>query len=132
MLWISGDTVLYHGVREVADRMQVGTALLHLGSVRFPVSGPVRFTMTAREAVELCRLIRPRTAIPIHHAGWTHFRQGRGAIERKFARAAADIRRRIRWLPWVLRYRSPCKPPPGAEQAGRPPRCTGRRLHSQP
>jgi len=86
VLWISGDTVLYHGVREVADRMQIGTALLQLGSVRFPVSGPVRFTMTAREAVELCRLIRPRTAIPIHHEGWTHFRQGRGAIEREFAR----------------------------------------------
>jgi L-ascorbate metabolism protein UlaG (beta-lactamase superfamily) len=39
VLWISGDTVLYDGVREVADRVQVGTALLHLGGVRFPISG---------------------------------------------------------------------------------------------
>ena len=38
VLWISGDTVLYDGVREVADRLQVDTALLHLGGVRFPVS----------------------------------------------------------------------------------------------
>ena len=35
VLWISGDTVLYDGVFEVADRLQVDTALLHLGGVRF-------------------------------------------------------------------------------------------------
>jgi hypothetical protein len=58
-LWITGDTVLYDGVRQVADRLQVDTALLHLGCVRFPVTGPVRYSMDAREAVELCRLVRP-------------------------------------------------------------------------
>jgi hypothetical protein len=41
-LWISGDTVLFDGVREVADRFDVGTVLLHLGAVRFGVTGPVR------------------------------------------------------------------------------------------
>jgi L-ascorbate metabolism protein UlaG (beta-lactamase superfamily) len=55
--------------------------------------------MTARDAIELCRLVRPRTVIPIHYEGWKHFRQGRDAIERDFARAPEDVRRRIRWLP---------------------------------
>jgi L-ascorbate metabolism protein UlaG (beta-lactamase superfamily) len=99
VLWISGDTVLYDGVRQVGDRLQVDTALLHLGGVRFPVTGPVRYTLTAKDAVELCGLISPRTAIPIHYEGWKHFEQGREAIEREFARAPADIRRSIRWLP---------------------------------
>ena len=98
-LWITGDTVLYDGVRRVTDRLRVDTAILHLGSVRFPVTGPLRYSMTAKEAVELCRLVRPRTAIPVHHEGWTHFHQGREAIERVFAQAPADIRRSIRWLP---------------------------------
>jgi L-ascorbate metabolism protein UlaG (beta-lactamase superfamily) len=98
-LWISGDTVLYDGVRQVAGRVQVDVALLHLGGVRFPVSGPLRYTMTGEDAVELCGLIQPRTAIPIHYEGWKHFRQGRAAVERAFARAPEDIRRRIRWLP---------------------------------
>src|SRR5207247_10953634 len=71
-LWISGDTVLYGGVRQVADRLRVGTALLHLGGVRFPVTGPLRYTMTADEAVTLCGLIAPHTAIPIHDEGWKH------------------------------------------------------------
>ncbi len=58
-LWISGDTVLYDGVREVADRVDVGTALVHLGGVRFPVTGPLRYTLSAGEAVELLDLLRP-------------------------------------------------------------------------
>jgi L-ascorbate metabolism protein UlaG (beta-lactamase superfamily) len=99
VLWISGDTVLYDGVRQVADRLQVGTALLHLGGVRFPISGPVRYTMSAKEAVELCRLIQPRTVIPIHYEGWKHFREGREAIERELANAPEDVRERFRWLP---------------------------------
>ena len=99
VLWISGDTVLYDGVREVADRLTVDTALLHLGGVQFPVTGPVRYTMTARDAVELCGLIRPRAAIPIHYEGWKHVRQGATAIEAEFARAPEEIRARIRWLP---------------------------------
>jgi L-ascorbate metabolism protein UlaG (beta-lactamase superfamily) len=99
VLWISGDTVLYDGVREVADRLQVDTAILHLGGVQFPVSGPVRYTMTARDAVALCRLVEPRTAIPIHYEGWKHFRQGRSAIEAEFAAAPEAVRQRLRWLP---------------------------------
>ena len=99
VLWITGDTVLYDGVRQVADRLQVDTALLHLGCVRFPVTGPVRYSMTAREAIQLCQLVRPRTAIPVHYEGWTHFHQGRPAIEQEFEQAPADIGRRLRWLP---------------------------------
>jgi len=98
-LWISGDTVLYDGVRQVADRLRVDVALLHLGGVQFPVTGRVRYTLTAKDAVQLCRLIRPRTAIPIHYEGWKHFKQGREAIEREFMRAPEDVGRRIRWLP---------------------------------
>jgi L-ascorbate metabolism protein UlaG (beta-lactamase superfamily) len=99
VLWISGDTVLYDGVREVAGRVPVDVALVHLGSVQFPVTGPLRYTLTAREGVELCRLIRPRRLMPVHYEGWSHFREGRDAVEREFARAPDDIRERVRWLP---------------------------------
>ena len=99
VLWISGDTVLYDGVRHVADRLQVDAALLHLGGVQFPITGPVRYSLTARDAVELCRIMRPRAAIPVHYEGWAHFRQGRDVIEREFARAPDVIRRCLQWLP---------------------------------
>ena len=37
--------------------------------------------------------------IPIHYEGWSHFKQGRAAIERELESAPEDVRRRFRWLP---------------------------------
>ncbi|HEX5615405.1 MAG TPA: MBL fold metallo-hydrolase [Acidimicrobiia bacterium] len=91
-LWISGDTVLTRSVRSVAHRIDVGVAVLHLGGVTFPVTGRVRYTMNAREAVELTELVAPHTTIPVHYEGWSHFREGRDAIERAFADAAPRVR----------------------------------------
>jgi L-ascorbate metabolism protein UlaG (beta-lactamase superfamily) len=73
--------------------------MIHLGGVRFPITGPVRYSMTARDAVQLCRVIRPRIAIPVHYEGWKHFQQSRDEIDRELAKAPPDIRERIRWLP---------------------------------
>lgn len=98
-LWISGDTVLYDGVREVAARLDVDVALLHLGGVRFPISGPLRYTMNAAEAVELTELVAPRAAVPIHYEGWKHFRQGRDEVEAELARAPVATRECFRWIP---------------------------------
>jgi L-ascorbate metabolism protein UlaG (beta-lactamase superfamily) len=98
VLWISGDTVLYEGVREVPRRLDIGTALIHLGGVRFPVSGPARYTMTAREMIDLAGSLNANTLIPIHYEGWKHFREGREAIERQLEKAPADVRERVRWL----------------------------------
>ena len=60
-LWISGDTVLYDGLRSVAGRVEVDLAIVHLGAVRFPITGPIRYTLSAR------------TVVPVHYQGWSHF-----------------------------------------------------------
>jgi L-ascorbate metabolism protein UlaG (beta-lactamase superfamily) len=74
-------------VKGVAERLDVGTAIVHVGGVRFPVSGPLRYTMTGAEAAELCGLLEPATVIPVHYEGWKHFREGRGPVEQAFAAA---------------------------------------------
>jgi hypothetical protein len=55
--------------------------------------------MTARDAGELIGVIKPETAIPIHYEGWSHFKQGRDAAERDFAKAGEDVQAKIRWIP---------------------------------
>jgi L-ascorbate metabolism protein UlaG (beta-lactamase superfamily) len=95
-VWISGDTVYFGGVTELGRRFAIGTAILHLGGVRFPITGPLRYTMNAREAVRIVREFAPETVIPIHYEGWKHFREGRDTAEAAFAEAGlAD---RVRWL----------------------------------
>ena len=96
-MWISGDTVLYDGVREVAERIEVGTAIVHLGSVHFPITGPVKYTMTAKDAIELCELLRPHTVVPVHYEGWSHFKQGRQPIEHELEGAPVDQSNRWIW-----------------------------------
>ncbi|WCB94131.1 hypothetical protein DSM104299_02859 [Baekduia alba] len=98
VLWISGDTVLYDGVREVADRLDVDVAVVHLGGVQFPVSGPLRYTMTGRDAVALVGAIAPRVAVPIHYEGWKHFRDDRAHVESALSAAPDDVAARFRWL----------------------------------
>ncbi|MET8982594.1 MBL fold metallo-hydrolase [Streptomyces sp. NPDC004539] len=98
-LWISGDTVLFDGVREVARRVQVGTALLHLGGVRFPLTGPVRYTLTASAALRVCRVVRPRVVVPVHYEGWSHFVEGRRGVEAAVGRASGGALPEFVWVP---------------------------------
>lgn len=97
-LWISGDTEVHRGLLAVARRLDVAVAVLHLGAVRFPLTGPVRYTVSARDAVHLCHVLRPRTVVPVHHEGWGHFTEGRRATQEEFDRAPRDVRDAVRWL----------------------------------
>ena len=75
-------------------------AILHLGGVRFPITGPLRYTLTIDDAVELCERLRPHTAIPVHYEGWSHFREGRDVIERRLTTAPTATRDAFRFLPF--------------------------------
>ncbi len=94
-LWLSGDTVYFRGVAEVARRFDVGTAILNLGGVGFPITGPARYTFGAAEAVRVARELDPPTVVPLHFEGWKHFRQGRADVERAFEEAG--LAERVRW-----------------------------------
>ncbi len=96
-LYISGDTVWFNGIHEIAHRFQVGTAVLHIGKARFPITGPIHFTFSAKEAVRAVKALNPRTIVPIHYEGWKHFREPKAEAEKQFA--AAGIKERVRWLP---------------------------------
>jgi len=97
-IWITGDTVLHRELLDVAGRLRVDVVVPHLGGVQFPVTGPVRYSMTARDAVRLCAALRPRAVVPVHYEGWSHFAQGRRAAQEQFDRAPRELRDALRWL----------------------------------
>jgi L-ascorbate metabolism protein UlaG (beta-lactamase superfamily) len=96
-LYISGDTVWFKGMHEIGQRFKIGTAILHIGGARFPILGPLRFTLNAREAVRLVHALEPRAVIPIHCEGWKHFQENGAAAAKVFE--ASDIKNKILWLP---------------------------------
>lgn len=95
-LYITGDTIYYHGIEEVAERFTVSLGIFHLGRASFPVTGPIRFTMDAKDGVKAAQKLNPQTIIPIHYEGWKHFREGRADIEREFT--AAGLNDKLKWL----------------------------------
>jgi L-ascorbate metabolism protein UlaG (beta-lactamase superfamily) len=95
-MYVSGDTVWYDGVAEVAARFAVRVAILHLGAARVPEVGPFHLTMTAAEAVEAARVFPQATIVPLHDEGWAHFSEGRKEIAAAFAKASLEDR--VRWL----------------------------------
>lgn len=71
-LYITGDTLLFDGVHEIARRHpHLDAAVLHLGGTRLP--GGLMVTMDGAQGAELLQLVRPHRAVPIHHADYDVF-----------------------------------------------------------
>jgi len=95
VFYISGDTVWYEGVAEIAQRFTVRAVMLHLGAARVPEVGPFHLTMTAKEGVEAARTFADAVIIPVHFEDWAHFSEGPDDIAREFA--DAQLTHRLRW-----------------------------------
>ncbi|MEU6522752.1 MBL fold metallo-hydrolase [Streptomyces sp. NPDC046924] len=73
VLYLSGDTLMYDGLREIAERYpDIHLAVLHLGGTTLP--GGLVVTMDAAQGADLLDLLRPRRALPVHYDDYTVFR----------------------------------------------------------
>jgi len=71
-MYITGDTLIIDELQEIPQRYpDIDLALLHLGGTR--VLG-VMVTMDAKQGVELLKIVKPKTAIPIHYNDYDVFK----------------------------------------------------------
>jgi len=94
-IYISGDTVWYEGVAEVAKRFPAEVAILHIGAARVPEVGSFHLTMTSEEAVKAAEAFPEAIIIPTHYEGWGHFSEGAKDIRSAFQ--AAKMEHRLFW-----------------------------------
>ncbi|HEU4643252.1 MAG TPA: MBL fold metallo-hydrolase [Gemmatimonadaceae bacterium] len=94
-IYVTGDTVWYEGIAEVARRFAVRAIVAFLGAARVAAVGPSHITLTAEEGVELARAFPTATVVPLHFEGWAHFTEGRSEIAAAFA--SAGLEHRLRW-----------------------------------
>jgi L-ascorbate metabolism protein UlaG (beta-lactamase superfamily) len=95
-VYISGDTVWYEGVEEVARRFKVTMAVLFMGAAVVRQVGAAHLTMTAEEGVFAARVFGHARIVPLHCAGWEHFTESRTDIQRAFVNAG--LQSRLCWL----------------------------------
>ncbi len=96
-IYVSGDTVWYEGVRDVAERFDIVAAILFMGAAKVRAAGDWPLTFTAAGAVEAARAMPRAAIVPLHFEGWEHFSETRGDIAAAFE--AANLAQRLVWPP---------------------------------
>jgi L-ascorbate metabolism protein UlaG (beta-lactamase superfamily) len=81
-IYISGDTVWYDGVAEVARRFKAGVVLPFAGAAQ--TRGPFHLTMDTNDAIETARAFPDAVIVPLHTDGWAHFRQNANDLRAAF------------------------------------------------
>jgi L-ascorbate metabolism protein UlaG (beta-lactamase superfamily) len=105
-VYVSGDTVWFEGVEQVAKRLRVAAALLFMGAARVAAAGDWPLTFTAAEGVLAARAMPDAAILPLHYEGWEHFSESRGDIEQAFREAGLEHR-----LVWPVAARTIELPP---------------------
>ncbi len=92
LVYVTGDTVWFGGIAEVARRFDPAVVLLFAGAAR--TRGPFYLTMDTNDAVEVAVAFPRSVIVPVHHAGWAHFSQSQDDLIETFA--AVGISSRLR------------------------------------
>ncbi len=82
-IYVTGDTVWYDGVAEVARRFKPGVVLLFAGAAQ--TRGPFHLTMDTNDAIEVARAFPDAMIVPVHFEGWKHLTQGGEDLQAAFS-----------------------------------------------
>jgi L-ascorbate metabolism protein UlaG (beta-lactamase superfamily) len=92
-IYITGDTVWFDGVAEVARRFPAGVVLPFAGAAQ--TRGPFHLTMDTNDTIETARAFPDATIVPVHTDGWAHFKQTAGDLRASFDTLGFGARLRI-------------------------------------
>jgi L-ascorbate metabolism protein UlaG (beta-lactamase superfamily) len=81
-IYITGDTVWYEGVAEVARRFRPRLVILFAGSAK--PRGPCHVTMDNNDALETAYAFPSAKIVAIHNEGWAHFTESQADVVRAF------------------------------------------------
>ncbi|WP_316187866.1 MULTISPECIES: MBL fold metallo-hydrolase [unclassified Bradyrhizobium] len=81
-VYVSGDTVFYDGVAEVARRFKPGVVMPFAGAAQ--TRGPFHLTMDTNDTIETARVFAEAAIVPVHTDGWAHFRQSAQDLRKTF------------------------------------------------
>jgi L-ascorbate metabolism protein UlaG (beta-lactamase superfamily) len=94
-LYLTGDTVFYEGIGEVARRFQPQNVFVFAGAAQ--PRGPFNVTMGANDVLDTAGVFPNATITPLHFEGWSHFTENAETLQQSFA--ALGIGARLKVLP---------------------------------
>lgn len=107
-LYISGDTLVVEGLREIPKKYPtIDLGLLHLGGTR--ILG-ILVTMDAEQGLEAIRIVNPQHVIPIHYGDYDVFKQPLEVFQDAVKKAGLE--QRVTYLDRGATYNFPLEPTP--------------------
>lgn len=94
-IYITGDTVWYDGIKEVAKRFDVKIVVLFMGAAIVKKVSNAHLTMTIDESFKVAKLFYKAQIVPLHFEGWDHFTESYSEIESRFKEAG--LLHRLQW-----------------------------------
>jgi L-ascorbate metabolism protein UlaG (beta-lactamase superfamily) len=82
-IYVTGDTVWYDGVAEVARRYQPKLVIVFAGSAE--PRGRFHMTMDCNDAIETAHAFKNAAIVAIHNHGWAHFKESQAELAAAFA-----------------------------------------------
>jgi L-ascorbate metabolism protein UlaG (beta-lactamase superfamily) len=92
-IYVTGDTVWYDGVAEVAQRFKPGIVMPFAGAAQ--TRGPFHLTMDTNDTIETARAFPDAVIVPVHYDSWAHFKQTGGDLDVSFNALGFGKRLRI-------------------------------------
>jgi L-ascorbate metabolism protein UlaG (beta-lactamase superfamily) len=93
-IYITGDTVWFAGLAQVARRFAAGLVMPFAGAARS--RGPFDLTMNTNDVIETANAFPEALIVPLHCEGWAHFSEDARDIEASFK--ALGLASRLRLL----------------------------------
>lgn len=82
-IYITGDTVFYDGVKEVAQQFKPTYVFIFAGAAK--PRGPFNVTMGTNDAIDTAFAFPNAIIIPIHFEGWSHYTETGEMLQQSFS-----------------------------------------------
>jgi L-ascorbate metabolism protein UlaG (beta-lactamase superfamily) len=93
-IYITGDTVFYDGIKEVAVKFNPKYIFIFAGAAK--PRGPFNVTMGTNDAIDTAFAFPEATIIPVHFEGWSHYTETGEMLRQSFR--ALGIAERLKIL----------------------------------
>lgn len=81
-IYLTGDTVFYDGIKEVAEKFKPKYVFIFAGAAK--PRGPFNVTMGTNDAIDTAFAFPEATIIPVHFEGWTHYTETGEMLQQSF------------------------------------------------
>ncbi|MDB5531638.1 MAG: fold metallo-hydrolase [Devosia sp.] len=89
-IYVTGDTVWYEGMAEVARRFRPKVVVLFAGAAE--PRGRFHMTMGSNDALEAAHAFPDAAIVAVHDEGWVHFKESAAELADSFAKLGAGAR----------------------------------------